>query len=155
MHVSSFDEVIHVPDDPDRADIDWPAIRTSTEKLAKASRTLQDQPVGLLKYLSNYRRWTIGKSEKRAEVSFGMSNLGAFDAATDGKIKMERIWFAQSGDATGEVINVNVASTKGGPLSIALTWWPGMLGVENEMAFMAETGDCLNAVLKKVAKEAP
>ena len=46
--------------------------------------------------------------------------------------------FSQSADGTGWPFNINFASVKDGPLAVVITWWPGMLGVDNEEAFVGE-----------------
>ncbi|KAK5988828.1 putative C18B11.03c-like protein [Cladobotryum mycophilum] len=63
-------------------DHDWDVIRQSTVHLAKASSSLADQPIGLIKYITNMKQWTHERASQPATVSFGTSNLGVFNGAT-------------------------------------------------------------------------
>ncbi|KAK5712727.1 Alcohol acetyltransferase [Elasticomyces elasticus] len=129
---------------------DWSMAQELTKALTTASSTLADQPVALLKYLSNFRDWTLRQVSKPAEGSFEVSNAGAFDNAvlpSDAGWTLQDMMFSQSANALGDPFNVNVASTKGGPLAIVLTWWPGMLGVEDEEKLMDEVCDGLEEKL--------
>ncbi|KAK4903183.1 Alcohol acetyltransferase [Elasticomyces elasticus] len=131
-------------------DSDWSMAQELTNALAKASSTLADQPVALLKYLSNFRDWTLRQVSKPAEGSFEVSNAGAFDNAvtpSGAGWTLQDMRFSQSANALGDPFNVNVASTKGGPLAVVLTWWPGMLGVDDEEKLMDEVCDGLEEQL--------
>jgi len=129
---------------------DWSMAQELTNALTKASSTLADQPVALLKYLSNFRDWTLRQVSKPAEGSFEVSNAGAFDDAvppSGASWTLQDMMFSQSANALGDPFNVNVVSTKGGPLAIVLTWWPGMLGVDDEEKLMDEVCDGLEEQL--------
>ncbi|KAK5723901.1 Alcohol acetyltransferase [Elasticomyces elasticus] len=131
-------------------DSDWSMAQELTNALTKASSTLADQPVALLKYLSNFRDWTLRQVSKPAEGSFEVSNAGAFDNAvppSGAGWTLQDMMFSQSANALGDPFNVNVVSTKGGPLAIVWTWWPGMLGVDDEEKLMDEVCDGLEEQL--------
>lgn len=138
-YVSAMEERLGVPSTTDNAELDWEAVRKSTDLLAQKSITLANQPIALLKYLSNIRAWVLKKAQQPAEAAFEMSNLGVFDggAATTSGWTVTDMVFSQSADATsGAPVNVNVASIKDGALNITVTWWPGMLGVDDEQGFV-------------------
>ncbi|EGP86909.1 uncharacterized protein MYCGRDRAFT_109763 [Zymoseptoria tritici IPO323] len=136
-YVSAVTETVDVKrtNDP----IDWTAVQKSTELLEERSKSLQDQPTGLLKYLSDFRGWTLNKASSSAEVSFSVSNLGVLDASVAGW-QVDSMAFSQSGNGTGEPLSFSVASVGRGGMTIAVTWWPGMLGVEDEDCFVREVG---------------
>ncbi|KAK4505815.1 hypothetical protein PRZ48_003780 [Zasmidium cellare] len=121
---------------------DWETIQTTTKLLSERSSTLADQATGLLKFLSNYREWTIKQATSPMEASFGMSNLGTFDGSN--KDDSTAVWevtdmtFSQSADATGPPFNLNVASGKHGSLMLIVSWMPGVLGVEDERLFVQD-----------------
>lgn len=123
---------------------EWEAVRHTTNVLADRSSTLADQPVALLKYLSNIRPWVLKQALKPSDVSFGISNLGVVTGVPTFNTRDGRGWaveavaFSQSADGTGQPLNVNVASIEGGPMTLIITWWPGMLGVDDEDAFVEE-----------------
>lgn len=124
----------------------WAIAHGITECLSQASSSLADQPVALLKYLSNFRDWTLRQAGKPSDASFSVSNVGVFDNDIPGSAphshadqprwSAEEMVFSQSADATGAPFNINVVSTKHGSLAITASWWPGMLGVEDEASFM-------------------
>lgn len=137
---------------------DWAAMRTTTNKLAAASATLIDQPVGALKYLSDMRAWTLKRAASPAEGSFEVSNLGVFAGSAQHEESLEHdgwevkeLGFSQSADATGLPITFNVASAFGGGLRIVVSWWPGMLGVEDEGDFVDEVCRRVEEALKAIA----
>lgn len=137
--------------------IDWESIQASTKNLGERSSTLADQPTGLLKYLSNYREWTLKKASTPAEASFGMSNLGVFDGSSNTSDDSAASWtvtdmvFSQSADATGAPFNLNVASGKHGSLMLVVTWWPGMFGLEDERLFVQDTMKAVVGQLQSVS----
>ncbi|KAK0347115.1 Alcohol acetyltransferase [Friedmanniomyces endolithicus] len=154
IHILSKQHQDHDLTSPESlTDEDWATARRLTERLSEASNTLADQPVALLKYLSDFRDWTTRQIAKPADSSFELSNVGSFNAASfnpsqphrtaEGDWSLRDIVFSQSANALGAPFNVNVASTKGGPLAIVLTWWPGMLGVEDEESLMDDVADGL------------
>ncbi|KAK5111997.1 hypothetical protein LTR62_004531 [Meristemomyces frigidus] len=128
---------------------DWTTARHITESLGKASNTSQDHPIALLKYISNFREFVVHRATTPAEASFEISNIGVFDQAAGADTsstaeQLKQFWtvtdvvFSQSANATGVPLNINVASVLKGPLSFTATWWPGMLGVEDEKRFVEE-----------------
>lgn len=130
-----------------RPQVNRSAVQNSTLRLAKAASTLSDQPVGLLKYLSNFRGWTLKNASKPADASFSMSNLGVFSRADESRNwNISQMSFSQSADGTGAPFNINVASVKDGPLAITITWWPGMLGVDDE-------GDFIEYVCERILQQ--
>lgn len=148
-YVSAVTETISVQADdaerdstPGTMNVDWEGMQRMTKKLAKASSTLSDQPVALLKYVSNIREWTMKNAAKPANSSFSMSNLGVFDGHLNNDTSDKSEWrivdmiFSQSADGVGAPLNVNVASARGGSLALTITWWPGQLGVQDEEGFV-------------------
>ena len=112
---------------------DWHAVRETTRCLEKASSTLSDQPVGLLKYLGNYRDWTLKRAQSCAESSFEISNLGRFESAQgvdeggEAKCRIGRMTFSRSTVAFGAALNTSVVSGGDGGLSIGFSWQEGVL----------------------------
>lgn len=130
---------------------DWSTASRVTDSLEEAAGSLSDQPVALLRYLSDFRGWTIRKSEQPTNLSFSVSNVGMFkNGVGDETENLSEMAFSQSADATGAPFNLNVVSTKTGPLSIVVTWWPGMLGVDDEGSFMTEVCGSIVEQLKEI-----
>lgn len=114
----------------------WQAARQTTTDLAKCSVTLQDQPVGLLRYLPSVRSWTQGKLGQKRDGSYEISNLGAFKpfeaATTNMEVRISKMIFSQPGNVTGAPLTFNVVTVAGGDLVITISWQIGALGAEKE-----------------------
>ncbi|KAF3763944.1 hypothetical protein M406DRAFT_51078 [Cryphonectria parasitica EP155] len=164
-YVSFVSEDITVPEDVGEGDDDrlsdevWNAIRQNTINLANASNRLADQPVALLKYISDLKGWLESQAVQPANVSFGLSNLGVFDGVVptknDGGEMTQTCWrgesavVSQSGNKTGAPLNFQLLSTKSDSMGITATWWPGMLGVSDESIFVKEVMDRLCTGLER------
>ncbi|KKK21467.1 hypothetical protein ARAM_003772 [Aspergillus rambellii] len=122
----------------------WHCARSLTEKLADCAVTLQDQPVGLLRYVPSIRNWTAAKMGKHRDCSYELSNLGAFNAAesqdpaSGAQCNITKMIFSRPVDATGAPLMLSAVSVKGGNLVISVVWQPGALGVpvESESTFV-------------------
>jgi hypothetical protein len=122
------------------SDEEWAAASSGTRELATCASTLQDQPIGLLRYVPSIRKWTLGKIGQRRDSSMEMSNVGVFDptpASTSSQDMKEvasitNMFFTQPGHVTSSPITFNFVSVKGGGLSYTVTWQEGSLGVDDE-----------------------
>lgn len=122
-------------------DADWTAARDATQKLALASVTLHDQPIGLLRYAPSVRGWLLGKIGQERDCSVEMSNIGVFDGQRSGlseeSASVTKMVFAQPGHVVGPPICFNVASVKERKLVCTVTWHAGSLGLkESEEDFV-------------------
>ncbi|KAJ0281021.1 hypothetical protein COL940_005966 [Colletotrichum noveboracense] len=61
------------------SDAEWLAASSSTKAFAETAATLQDQPIGLLRYLPSVRKWLLSKLGQRRDCSHEVSNVGAFE----------------------------------------------------------------------------
>lgn len=137
----------------------WEAARKTTASLTAASSTLHNQPIGLLQYLKGFRAWTNGQIGKEREMSFEISNLGAFSPAlaldgTDTGVAIERVVFSQPAKASGSLLDFNPVSLKGGALDMTVTWQRGVLGLPedvDETAFVKKVCQKLEALIFEVA----
>ncbi|KAL2760979.1 hypothetical protein ACRALDRAFT_1053486 [Sodiomyces alcalophilus JCM 7366] len=119
---------------------EWSAAASATREFATCAVTLQDQPIGLLRYLPSIRKWTLGKIGEVRDSSFEVSNVGVFDEAAiiggdddhPGRPRMAKVVFAQPGQVAGPPITVSAVSLKGGSLVCTLTWRTGALGVAED-----------------------
>lgn len=112
---------------------EWAAARLSTKKLAETAATLQDQPIGLLRYVSNIRGWLNGKLGQRRDCSQEVSNIGAFEDEDPGRAsraKINLVVFSQPGHVSSAPICFNIASVKNGSLAYTVTWPTGALGID-------------------------
>ncbi|KAK7752147.1 Alcohol acetyltransferase [Diatrype stigma] len=117
---------------------DWKAASTATRSLAESAAMLQDQPIGLLRYVSRMTEWTLWKLGQRRECSFEVSNVGTFDSSQvlssndQARARITRVAFAQPGHVLSTPIAFNLMSLKGGSLVYTATWQPGALGVPED-----------------------
>jgi hypothetical protein len=127
--------------------IDWLSAKSTTERLATVSKTLRDQPIGLLRYLSDIRSWTLSKIGERRDCSYEVSNLTSFQPTGPGhKCTVVEMLFCQPANVTGPPLSFNLLSVAKGPLIIAVSWQIGALdlgGGEQEERFV-------NSVCQKI-----
>ncbi|KAF5025957.1 hypothetical protein F66182_1992 [Fusarium sp. NRRL 66182] len=110
---------------------EWAAAREATREFALASAKLDDQPIGLLRYVPSIRKWTLGKMGKNRDSSYECSNVGAFDGNTGAResVEVTKLTFAQPSHVGSCPICFNLSSVKGGDLVYTVTWQPGALGL--------------------------
>jgi hypothetical protein len=117
----------------------WNHASAMTSALATASMKLQDQPIGLLRYLPSVRSWTLGKLGQKRDGSYEISNLVAFDASPSlasgsgkgqSKCTLEKLVFSQPANAVSSPLTFNVVSVKGGSLVCVVSWQVGALGLD-------------------------
>lgn len=140
--VTGHSELIHYPpsDEPsdwvtNPASQFWLSAQKTSKSLKVANSTLHNQPIGLLQYLKAFRPWTEGLVGKERDMSFEISNLGAFtpdELHERSLLAMEKLVFSQPAKASGSLLDFNVVSVKGGPLVVSVTWQKGVLGVGDE-----------------------
>ncbi|CAG8052425.1 unnamed protein product [Penicillium nalgiovense] len=119
----------------------WAAASSMTKDLAACGARLQDQAIGLLRYVPSIRNWTLGKIGQQRDSSYELSNLLAFDNMGDGadqNCKVVKMVFSQPGNVTSAPLVFNIVSVKGGSLMCTVSWQAGALGVpvEEEMSLV-------------------
>lgn len=142
----------------------WDAVRGTTTRLAAAANTLNDQPIGLLKYLSNFRAWFLGQLGKKRDSSYEISNIGVFDptlltntndmATASQPWSIERTVFSQPANVLASPLNFQVVTMKGGDMVITLNWQVGVTGVPDEDAFAKAVLRHVNKGLEEIASGA-
>ncbi|KAH7125476.1 hypothetical protein B0J11DRAFT_568251 [Dendryphion nanum] len=121
------------PLSPGLTEEDWTMASSSTQKLAKASSTLQDQAIGLLRYAPSIRSWLAGKVGKNRDCSFEVSNLGAFhDFGHDlekegGEGRITQMVFSTPGEVLTGPLIFRLISVRDGPLVYSVSWKAGVL----------------------------
>ena len=133
----------------------WEAARKTSKGLKAASGTLHNQPIGLLQYLKAFRPWTKGLVNKPRDMSFEISNLGAFKPESKEEIVIEKAVFSQPAKVSGSLLDFNAVSTPKGPLQITVTWQRGVLGLDEgieEDAFVKRVCAKLEESFVEIAK---
>jgi hypothetical protein len=115
----------------------WKSAENTTKHLASRVSTLENQPIGLLRYLRNFRQYFVNQIGKERDSSYEISNIGIFDpSATKGSWTVQKMLFAQPSNVVGPTVNVNIACVRGSDLVITITWQRGVLGVPDEDKFI-------------------
>lgn len=144
----------------------WAKARESGSKMATSASTLQNQPVGLLHYVSAFRPFFTDQLGKPRDASYEISNIGSFDpAGTFAKdsecefvpaVKPGNSWdidtmfFSQPANVAGATLCYSVVSRKGGDLVICESWQSGVLGVSDETAFAKSILRCIELALGRL-----
>lgn len=113
----------------------WALAKSITDKLAASATELHDQPVGLLRYLSDMRSWFLSKIGQRRDCSYEVSNLLTFKPSSPTEqCSVTEMVFCQPADVTGAVLTFNIVSAANGPMTVAVNWQIGALdlGSHNE-----------------------
>ncbi|GJC84530.1 uncharacterized protein ColLi_07368 [Colletotrichum liriopes] len=111
---------------------EWAIATSSTKRFAEVAVTLHDQPIGLLRYVPNMKKWLSGKMGQRRDCSYEISNIGVFvdeHPEDSGKAKIEHVVFAQPGHVSSAPICFNFSTIQGGSMVYTVTWPTGALGV--------------------------
>ncbi|KGO49175.1 Mg2+ transporter protein, CorA-like/Zinc transport protein ZntB [Penicillium expansum] len=98
----------------------WAAASSMSQNLAECGARLQDQAIGLLRYVPSIRNWTLSKIGQQRDSSYELSNLLAFDNMGDGadqKCKVVKMVFSQPGNVTSAPLVFNIISVKEGSLT--------------------------------------
>jgi hypothetical protein len=97
-----------------------------TEMTNEISRMPNDSLIGLIPYVTDMSKFLTSMVGKPRSETYELSNVGALkNEVENGKWRIQRVIFTQSGMATGPAVGFNVASVAGGPLVISATWLEG------------------------------
>jgi hypothetical protein len=110
----------------------WASASSITKRLAECHTRLQDQAIGLLRYIPSIRKWILGKMGHERDCSFEFSNLLAFDGGADPGCNISKMVFSRPANPTAAPIDVNIISVKGGSLVCTFSWQTGSMGVPVE-----------------------
>jgi hypothetical protein len=110
----------------------WAAASSMTKEIAACAATLQDQAIGLLRYVPGIRKWTLSKIGQQRDSSYELSNLLAFDnldCSEEQRYRISKMVFTQPGNVPSAPLVFNIISVKGGSLMCTVSWQAGALGV--------------------------
>ncbi|KAI9691365.1 MAG: hypothetical protein M1820_009702 [Bogoriella megaspora] len=114
----------------------WQTIQSQGHSLSHAASTLRNQPVGLLRYVSDIPSWIQQGIGKPRDYSWELSNIGSYNGKqgfiVDGRrdaVEVEEMWFSQPASSIGPPLNFNVVGLKEGGLNVCVTWQIGSLGL--------------------------
>lgn len=133
----------------------WESARDMNAKLHACASTLQDQSIGLLRYLPSMRSWTTGHLGGKRDCSYEVSNLLAFDPGTGARGEgnswtLGNMAFTQPANVTSAPLHFNLVARKGQDLVGCAAWQIGALGVGNEEGEYEFVGKVCEEILKCV-----
>lgn len=108
--------------------INWQRSRQSKQAIEGAlAMKGNDSTVGLLKYIPDYRNFFTSNLGKTREVSFELSNLGAYiekscSAIDDERPEIGRMMFSQCANVAGPAIQVSSLTGGDGCLVLVFSW---------------------------------
>jgi hypothetical protein len=90
---------------------------------------VNDNPLGLLPYVSDHRDFYRKKLGKNRETTFEVSNVGTIQPQPQipGSWRIERAMFSQGAAVVGQGFSLNVASVQNGPTTIVFSWQRGII----------------------------
>ncbi|EED16636.1 conserved hypothetical protein [Talaromyces stipitatus ATCC 10500] len=111
------------------SDETWANARVISDKLAECSLRLEDQMIGMIRFVPDHRASMTQKLGKSRDASFALSNLNAFDGVTEGGVcKISKFLMATSAAVPSATLSFCIASVKDGNLTCVVTWQKGALG---------------------------
>jgi hypothetical protein len=158
LYVSGYYHVhsrVDASTDLDVPDTMWATASSMTKNIAQCAITLQDQAIGLLRYIPSIRNWTLGKIGSLRDSSYEVSNLLVFDGSREGnQCRITKMVFAQPANPPSAPLVFNFVSVKGGSLMCAVTWQEGALGIllEKETAFVDEICSSMRTDFENLGK---
>ena len=136
----------------------WAIAASIKSNLQQRLATLpQDDGIGMLRYVSDFRQFWLSKLGKPRSTSWEVSNIGSIPSVPDAAKEPLRpccqsteMYLTQSANVVGPAFSVNVASVENGAVSITLCWQETV--VEEEVMDAIEVG--LRDGLHSIAGEA-
>lgn len=106
----------------DATDIDWSLAKSVTNKHARSANNLQDQPVGLLRYVGDIRGWILTQVGDPRDASCEVSNIVNFEPLNPTpRCSLTKMIFCQPADVLGSTVNFNIVSVANGPMCITVS----------------------------------
>jgi hypothetical protein len=121
-------------------ELSWDTVLACNKEIEIATSNPKNQWVGLLRYIEDYGEWCQNRIGREREYSFELSNVGVIDGG-NGECRIKKMMSSQSCNIIGAPFVFSVATVKGGPLTIALSWQQDV--IETEMAEKVRNDLCV------------
>lgn len=110
----------------------WAVARRCGAVLRRAVEAgTKDTDTGLLKYLSDYEKYFLGKLGTRREHGIEVSNLGVLKNTSEaGEWGISRAMFSQSANVSGSAVEFSVVSVAGGEMCVCVCVQEGIVEEE-------------------------
>jgi hypothetical protein len=126
----------------------WNSASSLSKKLAEVSSTLENQAIGMLRYVPNQKDSIVSKLGTTREGSYAVSNMLAVDGGrAEDSCRITKMVVATSAAVPSAPLSFMLVSIKGSSLVCTVSWQPGALGcpLEREDSFVDEICSSLEA----------
>ncbi|KAF4975249.1 hypothetical protein FZEAL_7956 [Fusarium zealandicum] len=112
-------------------DIVWSAAARSREEIQqKLDQRMSNDPLGLMKFVKDWRAQKKSQLKKPRVGAWGVSNLGVLDGDVEGDgWRIERAVFQLSCELTSPVFHISSISVKDKELCVDVSWQEGIIDV--------------------------
>ncbi|EEA18651.1 Alcohol acetyltransferase [Talaromyces marneffei ATCC 18224] len=111
------------------SDKTWADAKSLTEKLSECSSKLEDQMIGMIRFVPDHAASMMQKLGGPRDASFALSNINAFDGVIEKSIcKITKFLMTTSAAVHSAPFTFCIASVKGGNLICVVTWQKAALG---------------------------
>ncbi|QKX59147.1 uncharacterized protein TRUGW13939_06279 [Talaromyces rugulosus] len=115
------------------SDETWADAKVISDKLAECSSRLEDQMIGMIRFVPDHRASMTQKLGASRDASFALSNVNAFSGNTEGgACKICKLLMTTSAAVPSATLSICIASVKNGNLTCVITWQKGALGCPSE-----------------------
>lgn len=122
----------------------WAAASSMTKNISACAASLQDQAIGLLRYVPDIGKWTLSKIGQQRDSSYELSNLLAFDNmdGVDQNCRISKMVFSRPGNVPSAPLVFNIIGVKRGSLVCTVSWQAGALGIPLDEERLFVDGIC-------------
>lgn len=121
----------HEGDENAEEEVIWPLAATWRDEMkAKVATLPNDDVVGMMHYITDFRKRWLDKLGKARDATWDLSNVGTIRGHSldgDGPWSIQRSLFTQPVLVAGAAVGVNVAGVDGGPVNLVLSWQETMV----------------------------
>jgi Alcohol acetyltransferase len=132
----------------------WAAASSMSEKLAESSARLENQVIGVLRFVPSHKESMVSKLGAKRDGSYALSNILAFDGSGRGNYcRISKMVMASSAAVPSAPLSFCIVSVKDGSLICTVSWQPGALGcpLEKEASFVDEICSSLRGDFEALA----
>lgn len=129
----------------------WCAARECRRFLEEGIRSERDQIVGLLRFVSDFKGYLLGRLGGVRDNTFEVTNIGVLDGGLgngEGKARFDDMVFSSGLCTYGDPFCVSVVSVKGGRMTVGVNWVTGVTGDEDARAMGGWLEGSLNGIAK-------
>ncbi|KAK5053888.1 hypothetical protein LTR84_001850 [Exophiala bonariae] len=109
-------------------DMVWLLARRNRQKIRdKLSSDMENDPVGLMHYVKDWRELMKSKLSKPRARSWGVTNLGSFESGELKQWSIQGARFHLSAEVNAPAFHISAVSVQGGDLCVDIGWQEGIM----------------------------